>query len=107
MFPSVPFDSGSNKEIPTAKTSAVNEHIHPEAILDSESNMDEKEVYKVADIPITIQDAFVFYPMAGTLVLNKTLKQGIFASENEMNQTQTTKKSIVNIFITLNFEEKY
>ena len=63
VFPNVPFDSGSNKENPTTKTSAVKEHIHPKAILDSESNMDEREVYKVADIPITIQDAFVFCPM--------------------------------------------
>ena len=60
VFPSVPFDSGSNKETPTAKTSAVEEHIHSEAIIDNKSNMDEKEVDKVADIPITIQDAFIF-----------------------------------------------
>ena len=68
VFPNVTFDSGSNKENPTAKTSAVKEHIHPEAILDSESNMDERalEVDKVADTSITIQDAFVFCPMVGT-----------------------------------------
>ena len=106
VFPSVLFDSGSNKENLTAKTSADKEHIHPEAILDSESNMDEREVDKVADTPITLQDAFVFCPMAGTFVLNETLKQGIFASENEMSQTEATKNSIVNRFITINFEEK-
>ena len=82
VFPSVPLDSGSSKENSTAKTSAVKEHIHPEAILDSESNKDEREVDKVEDIPITIQDAFMFCPMAGTFVLNKTSKQGIFSSEN-------------------------
>ena len=51
VFLSVPLDSGSSKENPTAKTSAVKEHIHPEAILDSESNMDEREVDKVAEHP--------------------------------------------------------
>ena len=68
--------------------------------------MDEREVDKVADIPITIQDVFVFCPMAGTFVLNKTLKQGIFASENEMSQTEATKNSIFNRYVTINFEEK-
>ena len=53
--------------------------------------MDEREVDKVADTPITIQHTFVFCPMAGTFVLNKTLKQGIFASENEMSQTKQRK----------------
>ena len=106
VFPSVPFDSGSNKENPTAKISAVKEHIHPEAILDSESNMDEREVDKVADTPITIQDTFIFCPMAGTFALNETLKQGIFASKSEMSQTEATKNSIFNRFVTINFEEK-
>ena len=44
--------------------------------------------------------------MAGTLVLNETLKQGIFSSENEMSQRQDTKSSIFNRFVTINFEEK-
>ena len=44
--------------------------------------MDEREVDTVADTPITIHDAFIFYPMVGTFVLNETLKQGIFTSEN-------------------------
>ena len=73
VSPNVPFDSGSNKENPTAKTSAVKEHIHSKAIFDSESNMDEREVDKVANTPITIQDAFIFCPMAGTFVQNETL----------------------------------
>ena len=44
--------------------------------------------------------------MIETFVLNETLGQGIFASETEMDQTEATKKSIVNRFITINFEEK-
>ena len=102
--PNVTFDSESNKENPTAKTSAVEEHILSEAIIDNNSNMDEREIDKVADIPI--QDAFIFCPMTGTFVLNETLGQGIFASETEMDQTEATKNSIVNRFITINFEEK-
>ena len=106
MFPNILFDSGSNKENLTAKTSAVKEHIHSEAIVDNMSNMDEREVDKVADIPINIQDAFIFCPMAGTFVLNKTLKQDIFARENEMSKTEATKNSIFNRFATINFEEQ-
>ena len=104
VFPNVSFDRESNKENPTAKTSAVEEHIHSEAIIDNKTNMDEREIDKVADIPI--QDAFIFCPMTGTFVLNETLDQGIFASETEMNQTEANKNSIVNRFITINFEEK-
>ena len=66
--------------------------------------MDEKEIDKVADTPI--QDALIFCPMIGTFVLNETLGQGIFASETEMDQTEATKYSIVNKFISINFEEK-
>jgi len=82
VFPSVPFDSGSSKENPTTKTSAV------------------------AGTPITIQDVFIFCAMARTFVLNETRKQGIFASENEMSQTEATKNSIFNRFVTINLEEK-
>jgi hypothetical protein len=64
VFPSVPFDSGSSKENPTAQTSAVKEHIHPEA-------MDEREVDKVADTPITIQDASFFVQWQELLFLTK------------------------------------
>ena len=106
MFPNVPFDSGSSKENLTTKTSAVKKYIHPEATLDSKSNMDGIEADRVADTLITIQDTFIFYPIAGTFVLNETLKQGIFASKSEMSQTETTKNSIVNRFVTINFEEK-
>ena len=44
--------------------------------------------------------------MARTFVLNETLTQGIFASENEMSQTEATKNSIFNRFVTINLEEK-
>ena len=104
VFPNVTFDKESNKENPTAKTSAVEVHVHSEAIIDNKSNMDEREIDKVANIPI--QDAFIFCPMTGTFVLNETLEQGIFASETEIDQTEANKNSIVNRFITINFEEK-
>ena len=44
--------------------------------------------------------------MGGTLVLNEVLKQGIFASEQEMSQMEDTKNSIVNKFGTIDFEEE-
>ena len=43
--------------------------------------------------------------MDGTLVLNEVLKQGIFASEQEMNQLEETKDSIFNKFFTITFKE--
>ena len=53
-----------------------------------------------------IQDAFIFCPSVGSFALNETLKQGIFASEREMNQMEETKVSIFNRFITIEFETK-
>ena len=88
------------------KTSAVKEVIHPKAAFDSESNMDDGEVDRVADTPITIQDTFIFCPMAGTFVLNETLKQGIFASENEMSQLEDTKKKLSSIDMSLSTLKK-
>ena len=52
-----------------------------------------------------IQDAFIFCPTGGTLMLNKVLQQGIFASEQEMDQLEETKYSIFNKIVTLTFEE--
>ena len=42
----------------------------------------------------------------GTFVLNEVLKQGIFASEQEMSQMEDTKNSIFNRYVTIDFEEK-
>ena len=108
VFPSVPFDSESSKENPI-KTSAATEtntsyndekDIHatktnPEVAFDNMSTKDEEEVDTVEDKTI-IQDAFIFCPTGGTLALNKVLKQGIFASKQEMNQLEETKNSIFN-----------
>ena len=58
VCPNVMVDNESNKEISTTKTSAVEVHIHSEAIIDDKSNMDEKEIDKVADTPI--QDTVIF-----------------------------------------------
>ena len=105
MFPSVQ-DSESSKENPTTKPSAAKEDVHPKADFDSESNMDDGEVDRVADTPITIQDTFIFCPMAGTFVLNETQKQGIFAREREMSELKDTKISIFNKFITIEFDKE-
>ena len=51
---------------------------------------DEGDVDAVED-KIIIQDAFIFCPMVGTFALNELLKQGIFASEQEMSQMKDTK----------------
>ena len=47
-----------------------------------------------------IHDAFIFCPMLTSVILNKKLEQGIFASEREMSQMEDTKISIVNKFIS-------
>ena len=69
------------------------------------SKKDEGEVNTVED-KIIIQDAFIFCPKGGTFVLNEVLKQGIFASEQEMRQMEDTKNSIFNKFVTIDFEEE-
>ena len=53
----------------------------------------------------SVQDAFVFCPMGDTIVLNEVLQQGIFASEQEMDQLEETKDSILNKIVTIPFGE--
>ena len=53
----------------------------------------------------SVQDTFVFCPMGDTIVLNEVLQQGIFASEQEMDQLEETKDSILNKIVTIPFGE--
>ena len=52
-----------------------------------------------------VQDAFIFCPMGGTIVLNEVLPQGIFASKQEMDRLEETKDSILNKIVTIPFDE--
>ena len=52
-----------------------------------------------------VQDAFIFCPIGGTIVLNEVLQQGIFASEQEMDRLEETKDSILNKIVTIPFDE--
>ena len=51
----------------------------------------------------SVQDAFAFCPKGDTIVLNEVLQQGIFASDQEMDQLQETKDSIFNKIVTISF----
>ena len=63
----------------------------PDVTVDSESNKDEGETDMLGNTT-NIQDAFIFCPMLGSISLDKTLEQGIFASEREMTKMEETKK---------------
>ena len=122
-FPDVPFDNASINENRIEDLCPSNVHheeinnsdfndedIHrtrddPDVTFDSESNKDKGEI-DVLENTTYIQDAFIFCPSVGSFALNETLKQGIFASEREMNQMEETKVSIFNRFITIEFETK-
>ena len=87
-LPDVLFDSESTKENET-KLSA-----------DTEPTTSVNDVNK--DM-FSFQDAFAFCPMGDTIVLNEVLQQGIFASEQEMDQLEETKDSIFNKIVTISF----
>ena len=71
VFPGVLFDSESTKENQT-NNSVVTETT-------ASSNDVKKDMF-------VIQDALLFCPMGGTIVLNEVLHQGIFASKQETDR---------------------
>ena len=96
----------SNKSTtPTSRKDIHTTRVNPNVTFDSESKKDAGEIDRFKDTSI-IQDIFIFCPMLGPIVLNKTLEQYIFASEREMSQMEDTNISIINRLITIEFEKK-
>ena len=116
VFPDVLFDSESKKE-KRSKSASLNERQEidenfpstsglPDVLFDSESTKENQAKLSAGTKPTTsvndvnkdmfsVQDAFAFCPTGDTIVLNEVLQQGIFASEQEMDQLEETKDSIL------------
>ena len=45
-----------------------------------------------------------FFPIMGSITMDKTLHQGIFISKREMSQMEETKYPVLNKFTTITFE---
>jgi len=128
VFPEVLFDSESTKEKQSKIASLdirldirqeIDENFpstrgSPDVLFDSESTKEKEakistdaetktSINDVSKDMFSVQDAFAFCPMGDTIVLNEVLQQGIFASEQEMDQLVETKDSIFNKFVTIPF----
>ena len=124
VFPDVLFDSESTKE-KRSKIASLNDRQEidenfpstrglPDVLFDSESTKENEAKLSADTEPTTsvndvnkdmfsVQDAFAFCPTGDTIVLNEVLQQGIFASDQEMDQLEETKDSIFNKIVTISF----
>ena len=116
VFPDVLFDSESTKEKQSKIASLdirldirqeIDENFpstrgSPDVLFDSESTKEKEakistdaetktSVNDVSKDMFSVQDAFAFCPMGDTIVLNEVLQQGIFASEQEMDQLENQR----------------
>ena len=78
---------------------------NPKVLSDTELHRKDEDVDLLGNTN-NVQDAFIFFPMMGTIQADKILEQGSFFSAKEMSQMEETRSSLYHKFTTITFEEK-